>query len=398
VKRTAVLSVILAVGACSRTPAPGAGELRVTPLGGEVNLLQGGESSLLEEASTVDAGVNVTTGVDGRARIQLPSGQTMELAPDTNLRVDSDAYEVSDGSVLLRTAEPMMVQAGGAQIETTEGTFRIDRASSVRLATYEGQASVVGSNVEPVTALRQVTVGQGGKIYGGIAPLDVRRNDLWDIEILGAAIELGSDLAELERGLSRQLPPNREAEAVSDVMQRTFSEREIDSAITLLGSAARAVVASVIAQEAARIDGVTVSLRAIFSQVVNLQRFATNWIIVVAEWELARAALAVTQQVRSFAASIAESVAPPQAPSSGGSAQVGSRQPGPGGEAPPEANPGNTPPGNNNNTDDESSPPPAPDAEEEKDDSAPPPCGSTVECAVDDVLGGDTPNTPSMSG
>ncbi len=396
-KRTAALFLILAVGACSRTPTPEAGELRVIPLGGEVNLLDGGESSLLEEASTVDAGVNVSTGLDGRAKIELPSGQSMELAPDTNLRVDSDAYEVSDGSVLLRTSSPMVVQAGGSEIETTEGVFRIDSHSSVTLATYEGQASVLGSNVEPVGALRQATVLQGGKISGGIDPLVVRRNDPWDIAILGAAIDLGSDLAELERGLSRQLPPNREAEAVSDVLQRNLSERDVRSAIALLGSAARAVVASVVAQEAARIDGVTASLREIFSQVVSLQRLATNWIVVVAEWGLARAALAVTQQVRSFAASIAESVAPRPAPSSGGSTQVGPRQPGSGGESQPESvDPRSDPPGDRNNTGEEA--PPAPQAEEEQNNSAPPPCGSTVECAVDEVLGGDTPNSPGLGG
>jgi len=376
-KRLTALFMILAAGACSRTPAPEAGELRVIPLGGPVSLVEAGETTLLEEATTVDADVSIITQTGGRARVELPGRRSVELAPETELRVDHESSEVKDGRVLVRTSSPLMLHAGGAQIEASEAVFR------------------VGSGVEPVTALRQASVLQGGEVPLGVQALDVRRNDPWDAELLGQAIDLGLQLQDYERGLSRQLPSGRETGRVSQMLESQFPPRAIKSAVASLGSA-RAVVAAVVAQEAGVLQGG--SPTRILARIVGfIQLLQASWIAVAAEWGLPAAAAALTQNLRDLAGSISELVAPPPAPSlsSSPSSTPGST-PGSGGGGP---NGGSDPPGGGgpgeNGGNQDPPPPPPPDEDEPAQQTQPPesqPCADTVECAVEDIL--DTPGSP----
>jgi len=396
-KRLTALFVVLAAGACSRTPAPEAGQLRVIPLGGPVSLVEDGETTLLEEAATVDAGVSIITQTGGRAKVELSARRSLELAPDTELRVEDRFSEVEDGRVLVRTSSPMMLHAGGAQIEATEAVFRVDWGASVLLGTYSGSATVLGSGVEPVSALRQANVLQGGDVPLGLQALDVRRNDPWDAKLLGQAIDLGLRLTDYERGLSRQLPSGREAGRVSQMLESRFPPRAIKSAVASLGSA-RAVVAAVVAQEAGLLEGG--SPTRILARIVGfIQQLRASWIAVAAEWGLPAAAAALTQQLRDLASSISELVAPPPAPSLS-SAPSGTVGPGStggsGGGGPGGGSGGGDGPGGNGGNQDPPPPPPA-----DQDDPGgntqplPPPsqCENTVECAVDDIL--DPPEPPA---
>jgi hypothetical protein len=415
IKRAAALLVVLAAGACSSTPTPEAGQLRVTPLGGTVSLLRGGETTLLEEATTIDAGVSVVTAPGGRAQVELPGERSIELAPATELRIDDQFSEVSQGSVLVRASSPLTLRAGGSDIEADDAIFRVDRSAltSVLLATYSGEATVVGSGVPAISALRQADVLPGGETLD-VEALDVRRNDPWDAELLGQAIDLGLRLFEYERGLTRQLPSNRETDAVSGVLERGFSPRAIRSAVTDLGNAAKAVVAAVVAQEASRLEGL--SAPRVLAQIVNLIRdLGANWVIVVAEWGLPAAAAALTDRLGQLADLITDLVAPAAAPSllptslgNGGTRQIGPPTD-QGGEGPvtgrdgdPTTPPGDTGSGGNG---DITQPPDAPPPDEQPAQNAqpppPPPCANTVECTVEDIPvppgtgGEDTPRGDS---
>jgi len=393
-KRLTALFMILAAGACSRTPAPEAGELRVIPLGGPVSLVEDGETTLLEEAATVDAGVSIITQTGGRAKVELSARRSLELAPDTELLVEDRFSEVKDGRVLVRTSSPMMLHAGGAQIEATEAIFRVDSGAAVLLGTYSGSATVLGSGVEPVSALRQANVLQGGDVPLGLQALDVRRNDPWDAKLLGQAIDLGLRLTDYERGLSRQLPSGREAGRVSQMLESRFPPRAIKSAVASLGSA-RAVVAAVVAQEAGLLEGG--SPTRILARIVGfIQQLRASWIAVAAEWGLPAAAAALTQQLRDLASSISELVSPPPAPSlsSATSGTVGpGATDGSGGGGPGSGPGGGGGPGDRGGG---PNPPPAPPPENDSgEDTQPPPssCADTVECAVEDIL--DPPQPPA---
>lgn len=392
-KRTATLLVILAAGACSRAPASETGELRVIPLGGDVRVLQDGESSALEEATTFESGVSLVTGLDGRAQVELPSGSSVELAPQAEISVNGDEPHIATGSALIRTSSDITVRAGtgdDAEISAADAIFRVDSDISVKLAVYRGAATVLGSGVPAIRGLEQVTIVQGSDIYRSPTPLEVRPNDPWDAQILGDAIDLGLRLVGLEKGLTRQLPAGREAEAVSRTLERDFSPSAIKSALAQLRDAARVVVAAVLAEEVERIDGR--SRNRILADVVHLQELGANWIVIVAKWGLAQAAAQVLATLGDIAATIAEAVAPPPAPSpasasagtggstggeSGGTDPGG---PGPGGTDPPDS-PG---PGNRNGG---QRPPPPPPDEQPNDEPDAQQCGNEVECAVDDIIG-----------
>jgi hypothetical protein len=392
-KRAITLLVVLAAGACSQTPTPEAGELRVVPLGGDVRILQDGESSLLEEAITVDSGVRLITGTDGRAQVELPSGNSVELAPQAELQVDGDEPHLSTGSALVRAPSGITVHAGlagDAEISATDSTFRVDSDISVTLAVYRGAATVLGSGVPEIAALQQATVVQGTDIYRSPGPLQVKPNDPWDAELLGENIDLGLRLVGLEKGLTRQLPSGREIEAVSQTLAEDFPKNVIQSALTELNDAARIVVAAALAREVERLDGG--SRAQIFSEVVNLQSLGAHWIVVVAKWGLATAAAQVLASLGDLAASIAEaftpSLAPPASSSSSGSTGT---QPGtPVAGAPSDGGDGNPEPRDDppDDSDDGSDPPPEPPVEDP--DEAPPAqsCDNEVECAVDDIIPG----------
>jgi hypothetical protein len=278
------------------------------------------------------------------------------------------------------------VRAGGAEIEASDAVFRLENGLSVILAVYAGEATVLGSGVDPVPALRQANVISGDRISRGFQPLQVRPNDPWDAEILGEAIELGRRLGYLERGLTHQLPRGHEAQAVSSVLESDFGRRAIESAITSLGNAARAVVAAVVAQEAVRIDGGSRSQ--ILQEVVNLQVLGATWIVIVAQWGLAGAASILTQHVGALASAIAESVAPPPAPSTTSSTSPGTSRASVAGNTSTNGgrsgNPGNTK---------SAKPPPPPPPEGSGDEAQSPSCSGTVDCAVGDILDGG-PGSP----
>jgi hypothetical protein len=383
-KRLATLLVILAVGACSRTPAPEVGELRVIPLGGQVRLIEDGETSLLDEAATVDAGIQLQTGLDGRAQVQLPGGPSLELAPGASVQLDDGISEVARGNVLVRTnGTDITVRAGDAEIAASDAVFRLEKDYSVLLAVYAGEASVMGTGFPAVTALRQMAVLAGGEPSGSAKPLQVDPNDPWDTELLGPAIDLGLRLVGLEKGLTRQLPSNDQATAVSRALAGDFSPRSIESAITSLNDAARAVVAAVVANQISRLDGVS-PIRAL-AEVVELYTASTQWqwIVVAAQWGLAQVAGALIDDLGTQAASITRTVAPQPVSVTGGGNETGLGQT----PAPGDTNEGTDPgPKDDKTTNTGSEPPEAPPAEDPADDQPAAGCSSDIECAIDDVL------------
>jgi hypothetical protein len=403
-KRFAVLFVVLAAGGCSRTPTPEAGELRVVPLGGDVRIFQDGESSILEEAITVDSGVGLITGTDGRAQVELPGGSSVELAPEAEVRVDGDEPHISSGSALIRAVSGITVRAGlggDAEITATDSIFRVDSDISVLLAVYEGAATVFGSGVDQIGALQQATVVQGTDIHSSPGPLVVKPNDPWDAELLGEEIDLGLRLDGLQKGLTRQLPSGREIEAVTQTLAEDFPLSSIRAALAELDDAARIVIAAALAQEIERLDGG--SRAEILTDVVNLQSLGADWIVIVARWGLATVASQVLAGLGDLAASIAEAFSPslaeaaastesPASPN-GGDTPGGETGGDPGGETetpdPPGPDERPDPPNKRGGN----TPPPAPPPDEQPEENPAQSCGNEVECAVDDVIG-DTPGGP----
>jgi hypothetical protein len=286
--RTVVVAVVTVVtAACARTSGD-PGDLRVVPLAGEVRLVDGGASVLLDDEASVEPGDVVATGPAGRALVDLGLGGRLEIDGQAAIRVAPEP-EVLRGSVLA-TADPggLVVTAGDAEVEAREAVFRVDRGFSVTVAVYRGAAEILGSGIGSLPALRQAVVVAGGIVPRGAQPLAVRADHLWDIRLLGGAIDLGIDLVRLERGLTRALPPNDQEAMLAQALQGIVSRSVLEEALTRL-RAAETVVAAEVSRAAADLSGASVAR--ILADVLDLRGQGAHWIVVAATWRLSGTAV-----------------------------------------------------------------------------------------------------------
>jgi hypothetical protein len=282
-KRLLALAVAtLAAASCARS-ADRADDLRVVPLSGDVHLLEGGEPVSLTEETAVDPGDVVRTGPSGRALVEVGLAGRIEVGGQSEIVVEHRP-EVLRGSVLASaTSDGMALRAGDAEIEASEAVFRVDSGFSVTVAVYRGAATILGSGIGDLLALRQAVVVAGGFVPRGPRPLVVRPDDPWDIRLLGAAIDLGLDLVRLERGLSRTLPPRDQEAAVVRALAGSIPRPVLIEVLRRV-EAAETVVAAQVSRAAADASGVSVAQ--ILSEVLGLRGQGAHWIVVAAEWRL----------------------------------------------------------------------------------------------------------------
>ena len=314
-RTVAVLLAALAAAACVRSPGDEPGGLRAVPLGGDVRLVRGDEPAVLDEVAALEPGDLVRTGADGRARLELGVGRSVELAPRAEVVVGGlGLAEVVEGSVLARADDPgVALLAGDAEIEGRGSVFRVDRGFSVTLAVYRGEAAVTGAGVPSVPALRQLTVVAGGSVPRGPRPLVVDPDDPWDVRLLGPFIDLGLRLVGLQQGLGRQVPSERAVvellgREVPPPLARALSSRPV--------APTEAILAAVVALEAAADD--EASLLSVLDQVLDLRLQGAHWIVVLAQWGLVGTAL--IEELGRLSALLAEVVAPSAAPAAAGGA------------------------------------------------------------------------------
>jgi hypothetical protein len=304
-----LVAVVLLAGGCAGSPAGGPFGLAVVPLGGEVRLIRDGEALLVEEPLPVGPGDVVATGPAGRARVELGTGGTLELAPSAELLVEGEP-EVVEGSVLARAGDPpLTVRAGDAEIAAQRSVFRVDRDFTVTVGVYRGQADLAGSGFGPLGQLRQVSVVAGGTVPRGPQPLVVRPDDPWDAQLLGPFIDLGLELVDLQRGLSRQLPRGGGEDAIAAALEEAIPPEVLEGVLQEVG-AAEAVVAAAVSQRASEVAArqITETLEAI----IDLRLAGAHWIVVLAEWRVLGAEL--IEDLARLSGLIARFVAPPVAP------------------------------------------------------------------------------------
>jgi hypothetical protein len=388
-----ILCVALLAAACARSGGTG-DALRVVPLEGDVFVAS--DDSPVTEAEEISPGEVVRTGENGRAVVEFPDGQAAELAPGSRLGVGGPAgAEVLRGQVLFRGTTGLAVGSGPAQIQGTDGYFRVDRyVGALRLGVYSGSAAVQGWDGQ-VRALEEVGVS-AGVVPGAPEPLQVDADDRWDGRLLGEAIDLGVKLEDFQRDIRAQLLGARGL-TVADVVPSDFPARGAERSLDDLHRA-EALVAAMVAFQAARIDGLP--LVSVLGDIAGLRERGASWIIVVAAWNLVRdrmiAALArITDLVTGL---LVPAVAPAGfSPATGGG---GSTSTGGGGGGGGGASGGSTSGTSSTGTDsggtsgsgsggDGSGSSGGGGGEPTGGGSSPAPdCGSQLDCTVQDVLGG----------
>jgi hypothetical protein len=305
-----IVGVALLGGACARAPEAGSGRVLI-PQGGDVQLQRGGEWRAVTEAVSLARGDRVRVGDLGRAFVELPGG-TLELREASALRIGS-VPELETGSLLARATPALSVGIGPVQVRAEDAVYRLDRSFSVRVGVYRGEVSLPGSGWDgTVTALRQVGV-VGGTVPRGPVALQVDTGDPWDDRLLGDAIDVGRRLQRLQGGVSFELPRSGGRELVATALPleprtvfRGLPERaSVDTLSEVL-------VASVVAATAA--PARHIAPESAFRQVMALRRIGASWIVVAAEWQLARSVLGTLVQATSL---LTRELSPP-APGNGG--------------------------------------------------------------------------------
>jgi uncharacterized membrane protein YgcG len=283
-KRAIGVALIAVTAAACAGSSGESGELLVTPLAGDVRVLDGDDTVLLDEETRVDPGDLLVTGSGGGALLDLGGAGRLELGAQARVRVDRRP-EVVLGSVLAAAESAgLALRAGGAEIEASDSVFRVDRGFSVRVAVYRGAAEILGSGIGVIPALREVVALSGGAVPRGPSPLDVRPDHPWDIRLLGAAIDLGLDLDRFQRGLGRTLPAGSQGDAVVRVLDGSLSGPVIDSLLDQF-AAAESLVAAEVSRVVAGLRGT--SLLGILDRVADLREQGAHWMVVAATWSLA---------------------------------------------------------------------------------------------------------------
>jgi hypothetical protein len=296
-RRIALLvGVALLGGACARAPEAGSGPLLV-PRGGDVELQRDGEWTAVAEAVSLSRGDRVRVGDLGLALLQLPGG-TLELRQGSAVRI-GPIPELEAGSVLARATPALSVGVGSVQVRAEDSVYRVDRAFSVRVGVYSGEVSLPGSGWDGrVTAFRQVGV-VGGTVPRGPVALQVDPGDPWDDRLLGDAIEIGRRLDRMQGGVAFELPRRGGRDLVAGALpldsRAAFQEVPRRAPVDSL---AEVLVASVVAVTAA--PSRQIAPESAFRQVMGLRRIGASWIVVAAEWQLARSVLGTLIQVTSL--------------------------------------------------------------------------------------------------
>ena len=211
----AAIVVALVAPACSRDGNDD--NAYVLDLDGRAEVVRDGDTRTLDGGEHRLATGDTVRMEDGDAVLELPGDRSMRLRA---ARADRDATEVTlgavpaivDGDAVVIAGDDARFRAGDVEVTLRAGAARVQRALSVTVALYAGEADVRSAG-RPfpggLTALRQVSVPATGLLPRTPSPLlyDDADPDPWDREFLGEAIDLGEALDARARGFTGQLGP-----------------------------------------------------------------------------------------------------------------------------------------------------------------------------------------------
>lgn len=357
-----IVGLALLGGACARTPDAGSG-LTLVPRGGDVTLERQEVWRTVSETVSLSHGDRVKVSGLGQAFVELPGGM-LELRGGSVLRIGS-LPQLESGSLLARADSPLSVAVGPVQVRAQSSVYRLDRSFSLRVGVYRGEVSLPGSGWDgTVGSLRQVGV-VGGTVPRGPVALQVDPSDPWDDRLLGDAIGVGERLERLQQGVADQLPRRGGRDAVAAVVR--LDPRTVLRGIPERAPASRlseALVASIVADAAVPAGGDAAEKA--FARVMSLRGLGASWIVVAAEWQLARSGLASLLEITRFLSDLTSSGPP-------GAGNGGAEGGGGGSSATAGSSEGGTGGGTGGG---ETEPSPVP----------PPPCTDLVTCTVEEVL------------
>ncbi|HJV05675.1 MAG TPA: hypothetical protein VJ868_10480 [Actinomycetota bacterium] len=282
-----VCAAVLA-GGCARPGPENVSHPRLEPLEGAVHVLRAGEVMAASAAMDLQPGDVVRTRPGGRALLRFPGAQWVEVAPEAEVAVGDSGPELVTGSALVRASTGLSIRVGEVAVRADRAVYRLDRDVATRVGVYDGGVSLPGSGLEGDVARLREAVVTAGIVTRQPGPLTLDPRDPWDTRLLGEAIDLGLDLERYEAGLAHQFPARGVRDTLEAALPRELPARRALSMIRGV-SPAGGLVASVVATQLSEAHAIP-ALSAL-RRVVEELRLGASWSVVVAQWELARAAL-----------------------------------------------------------------------------------------------------------
>lgn len=185
---------------------PAAADTVVTSAVDAVVALPDGTTRTAVEGDRLPSGAQLRTGKGGAARLTT-DGRDVLLGALSTVRVVDGVREVLErGQVMVdaRTGPRLSLQTQGGTVSTAAGALaRVERAALLRVAVYQGRASLSVAGRQATTAvpaLHQVLAQYGG-LPATPTVLALTPGDPWEVRYVNALVEADADLRGKQEGL-----------------------------------------------------------------------------------------------------------------------------------------------------------------------------------------------------
>ncbi|HVE76991.1 MAG TPA: hypothetical protein VND22_09565 [Actinomycetota bacterium] len=360
-----VLLTTAFLAGCFGPEEAGTQPMEVRVLTGTARVMHEGQSKSLKTRGAIEVGDRVVVPKNSAAEVRLAGARRFELTGG-EVRVDAgNRLTLQSGLLLGIVRSRAAVESGSFSVSAGNGTFRVDRGISARVASYRGGALRVsgpGSRLE-VPPLRQAVIA-GSEIPRAPDPLRVSAGDQWDRRFLSEVIETDESLTNFARGLEAQLGPD---EGVS-FFQRVLPEVDSSFIAAFAGNRRADLLIGLLLAMEAEGNGRTVAER--FTSAFNLWSEGASWGLVAYEFKVKKDAIftRLLDAIQRAGLEIVGVTGAPPSPSSRRPSSGPSPSPTPGGRGP------------------DPSPAPSPGGSPSPSPSSPTP--SPVQSILDDLLGG----------
>jgi hypothetical protein len=218
-KAAAILAVVIFVlpacsvfGRSNRTP------MTIKVLSGSATIQRADAVTKVGKEAKLQIGDRIKLSRRGVSQIRLEPGRLFELVGGEVKVKKGDRLQLTSGRLLSSISAPGTVNVGALQINSSVGTFRVDRSLSTRVGVYKGRTELqLGADRLTLPRLRQAVVAEG-VLPQREKPLRLSSQDRWDKRFLQSVLDLDDRLANFGRGLEAQLGPGTGVEFFNRVV------------------------------------------------------------------------------------------------------------------------------------------------------------------------------------
>jgi hypothetical protein len=202
-----LITSLVVLGACNPFAKPSSLEpMTLDAQDGSVRVERDGDVLEVTGRFSLEPGDVIKT-VRGGARLQLQGQRRAWIKNESRVRIqDGRTLQNLSGSVLVRAKDRTLVVFDDVTASSSDGTFRVDRASaSSSAATYRGVMELRAPGQERVMVTPLFAASSPAGQVLDLVPYEVDPNDSWDRLELSGLVELEEELQEFSRALSVRL-------------------------------------------------------------------------------------------------------------------------------------------------------------------------------------------------